>query len=46
MNKTDNLIIGLFIKILKKVYEYYSFDFSDEEGIKNFNNYYIICYYD
>jgi len=39
MNKKDNEIIDLFFKMLKEVYDYCSFEFSDEEEIKNFNNY-------
>ena len=39
MNKKDNEVIDLFFKMLKEVYKYCSFDFSDEEEIKNFNNY-------
>ena len=39
MGKKDNEIIGLFIKILKYVDDYCYFNFSNEDEIKNFNDY-------
>lgn len=37
--KKDNEIKPLFIKMVKIVFEYCSFDFSSEEEIEDYNNY-------